>query len=62
MPVLKTASIAANRFGFGTGPGELAAVAQDPRGWLQQQLTPEALQTAGHALVGAACGIPAEAA
>ncbi len=37
---LKAASIAANRFGFGAKPGELATIAQDPRGWLKQQLAP----------------------
>src|ERR1700722_1424684 len=35
---LKTATIAANRFGFGGGPGELASIAPDPRGWLKNQL------------------------
>ena len=44
---LKTASIAANRFGFGARPGELDTIAQDPRGWLRQQLVPEAPQAAG---------------
>ena len=44
---LKAASIAANRFGFGARSGELDAIAQDPRGWLRQQLVPEALQAAG---------------
>jgi len=42
------AVIAANRFGLGAKPGELAAVSADPRGWLHEQLTmaaprPEAL-------------------
>ena len=32
------AVIAANRFGLGARPGELAAVAADPRGWLQSQI------------------------
>jgi len=41
---LKAASIAANRFGFGARPGELDTIAQDPRGWLRQQLTQEAPQ------------------
>src|SRR5260221_7935015 len=31
-------SIAANRFGFGARPGELAAAGNDPRGWLLAQL------------------------
>jgi uncharacterized protein (DUF1800 family) len=37
---LRAAAIASNRFGFGAKPGELAAIAQDPRGWLKQQLAP----------------------
>ncbi len=32
------AAIAANRFGFGARPGELAAARSDPRGWLLEQL------------------------
>ncbi len=32
------AAIAANRFGFGARPGELAAAASDPRGWLLAQV------------------------
>jgi uncharacterized protein (DUF1800 family) len=35
---LKAAAVAANRFGFGAKPGELDAIAPDPRGWLRQQL------------------------
>ena len=35
---LRAAAIAANRFGFGANPGELADIAPDPRGWLSQQL------------------------
>ena len=31
-------AIAANRFGLGARPGELAAVGADPRGWLRAQL------------------------
>jgi uncharacterized protein (DUF1800 family) len=38
---LETAAIAANRFGLGARPGELKAIAGDPRGWLKAQLTPE---------------------
>jgi uncharacterized protein (DUF1800 family) len=37
---LKLAAIAANRFGFGARPGELAGIAADPRGWLKAQLIP----------------------
>ncbi|HET6158858.1 MAG TPA: DUF1800 domain-containing protein [Dongiaceae bacterium] len=32
------ALIATQRFGLGAGPGELAQVASDPRGWLQSQI------------------------
>jgi uncharacterized protein (DUF1800 family) len=32
------AAIAANRFGLGARPGELAAVARDPKSWLKKQL------------------------
>jgi uncharacterized protein (DUF1800 family) len=47
---LRAASIAANRFGFGAGPGELDAIASDPRGWLrrqasQAQAAPAAMQS-----------------
>ncbi len=38
---LHEAAIAANRFGFGARPGELAAIAGDPRGWVKAQLAPE---------------------
>jgi uncharacterized protein (DUF1800 family) len=34
------AVIAANRFGLGAKPGELAAIGSDPRGWLKAQLSP----------------------
>jgi uncharacterized protein (DUF1800 family) len=39
-PTLKdtAAAIAANRFGLGARPGELAAVARDPQDWLVRQL------------------------
>src|SRR5580704_3891079 len=39
---LDEAAIAANRFGLGARPGDLKAIAGDPRGWLKAQLTPEA--------------------
>jgi len=39
---LRAGAIAANRFGFGTKPGELNTIAADPRGWLKQQLAPAA--------------------
>ncbi len=38
MPNLREAAIAANRFGFGARPGELASIAGDPRGWVKAQL------------------------
>lgn len=38
---LQDAAIAANRFGLGARPGEIRAIAGDPRGWLKAQLTPE---------------------
>jgi len=38
---LQDAAIAANRFGLGARPGDLAVIAADPRGWLKAQLTPE---------------------
>jgi uncharacterized protein (DUF1800 family) len=34
----RDAFIAVNRFGLGARPGELAAAASDPRGWLERQL------------------------
>jgi len=34
--------IAANRFGLGARPGDVASVSGDPKGWLLAQLTPEA--------------------
>ncbi|MGZ9100745.1 MAG: DUF1800 domain-containing protein [Brevundimonas sp.] len=36
----EAAAIAVTRFGLGGKPGEIAAVAQDPRGWLTAQITP----------------------
>jgi len=38
MPDSTAAAIATNRFGLGARPGELAACAADPRGWLEAQL------------------------
>ncbi len=35
-----TAILAANRFGLGARPGELAAIGGDPRSWLKAQLDP----------------------
>src|SRR5271167_218624 len=34
----QAALIAASRFGFAPGPGELAEIARDPRGWVVAQL------------------------
>ena len=44
-----TPAIAANRFGLGATPGELARIAGDPRGWLDAQLPqpPPVLAEAG---------------
>jgi uncharacterized protein (DUF1800 family) len=36
---MTAAVIAANRFGLGPRPGELAAIGSDPKGWLKAQLT-----------------------
>jgi uncharacterized protein (DUF1800 family) len=41
------AAIAANRFGLGARPGELATVGGDPRGWLRAQLAGVAPALAG---------------
>jgi len=43
------AAIAANRFGLGARPGELAVISQDPDGWLRKQLkgAPPVLKGAG---------------
>src|SRR5271165_703874 len=38
---LEQAAIASNRFGLGARPGDLRAIAGDPRGWLLAQLEPE---------------------
>ena len=38
MTVDVAAAIAANRFGLGARPGDLAAIGDDPRGWLRGQL------------------------
>jgi len=38
MPDLHLAALAAHRFGFGPRPGELRAIAGDPRGWVKSQL------------------------
>lgn len=42
MADLDLAALAAHRFGFGPRPGELNAIAADPRGWVKQQIGPQA--------------------
>ncbi len=42
MAAAHDAFIAANRFGLGPRPGELAAIGRDPRGWLRAQVKPAA--------------------
>jgi uncharacterized protein (DUF1800 family) len=44
------AAIAANRFGLGARPGELAEAEHDPRGWLHRQLDGKAPVLTGQAL------------
>ena len=39
--ITKDAVVAANRFGFGASPEEIAAIAKDPRGWVGRQIAPE---------------------
>lgn len=39
-PLPKTAVIAANRFGFGARPQDVAAIGPDPQGWLRRQVPP----------------------
>ncbi|MEE4302378.1 MAG: DUF1800 domain-containing protein, partial [Pseudomonadales bacterium] len=49
---IEEAAIAANRFGYGARPGELRAIAGDPRGWLLEQLVP------GHELPAPLAALP----
>jgi uncharacterized protein (DUF1800 family) len=49
-----SAAIAANRFGLGARPGELARVGEDARGWLTAQLSGGAPQLRGATLRGSA--------
>jgi len=44
---LSTAVHAAVRFGLGSAPGDLPAIATDPRGWLHEQLSADDPDTAG---------------
>jgi uncharacterized protein (DUF1800 family) len=39
--ITQDAVVAANRFGFGATPDEMAAIAKDPRGWVARQIVPE---------------------
>jgi uncharacterized protein (DUF1800 family) len=48
-----SAAIAANRFGLGARPGELAVIQKDPRAWLSQQLRGRPPVLAGESLVPA---------
>lgn len=41
------ASIAATRFGLGAKPGELAKIADSPRGWLKSQITRDGAEQPG---------------
>jgi uncharacterized protein (DUF1800 family) len=45
--VSRNAAIAANRFGLGARPGEIAAAGRDPKGWLADQLIGPAQQPRG---------------
>jgi uncharacterized protein (DUF1800 family) len=52
--------IAANRFGLGARPGELAAIGADPMGWLKAQLSPtQAIPAPIAALSGTAARLAA---
>ena len=50
MPATSAAAIAANRFGLGSRPQELALIGNDPRGWLGAQLTGSAPEVRGAGL------------
>lgn len=50
MPQSPQAAIAANRYGLGARPGDLARIAPDPRGWLRGQLAGAAPQIAAAGL------------
>lgn len=47
-------AIAANRFGLGCRPGELARIGNDPRGWLEHQLTGGTVSLQGENLTSSA--------
>ena len=47
------AAIAATRFGMGAAPGEIAAAASDPRGWLKAQIKSDAAAMPAGQLVSA---------
>jgi uncharacterized protein (DUF1800 family) len=46
-------AIAANRFGMGARPGEIVEAASDPRGWLIQQIRPDATKIEAGGLLSA---------
>ncbi|MCK6449594.1 MAG: DUF1800 domain-containing protein [Alphaproteobacteria bacterium] len=46
MAARAAAVVATARFGLGAAPGEIAAAATDPRGWVRQQLVPQAMPPA----------------
>jgi uncharacterized protein (DUF1800 family) len=48
------AAVALTRFGYGAGPGEIAAVSADPRAWLEAQITPGGAPQPGGDFPGAA--------
>jgi uncharacterized protein (DUF1800 family) len=59
--VIAAASVsAANRYGLGARPGELAAVGDDPRGWLARQVGREIEPRPELALLATAEAIAAE--
>jgi uncharacterized protein (DUF1800 family) len=39
--ITQDAVVAANRFGFGASPSQMATIAADPRGWVKQQIVAE---------------------
>ncbi|HVY99810.1 MAG TPA: DUF1800 family protein, partial [Dongiaceae bacterium] len=58
--IVPGAVVAANRFGLGARPGELAAIGGDPKGWLKAQLAPaNAIPAAVAALSGTAARLDA---
>jgi uncharacterized protein (DUF1800 family) len=60
MTVSRQSVIAASRFGLGARPGELAAIGNDPRGWLNAQLESPVPTPAPIAALRPSAGILAE--